>query len=199
MARTSIPQGRRLARRALLAFVFLALPGLIAACGGDDDDDGAPADGDQDNGGEVIVDDEDDADDEEGLDVDNCTLLTDEEVSTLSDEPLFVSEDGPLGCGWLPEDGAIAEFSIRSFRSDQSVAEYAAEFAPSLEVVELEGVGDEAAALVREGEANFIIARNGDLFVELVLTFLDMEVGSENLQRAQDLADLALGRLKEAS
>ncbi len=183
MSQTLQPILRGLASALMVVF-------FSAACGGGDDDTAARAAGGTDDGGDAAT---------ESLDVDNCTLLTDEEVSTLSDEPLFASEDGPLGCGWLPEDGGIADFSIRSFRSDASAAERATRLAPSLEQLELGGVEDEAVALVREGEANFIVAKRGDLFVEMVLTFLDMEVGSENLDRAQGLAQVALDRLEDAS
>lgn len=170
------------------------LVATLAACGGDDGDSSA---GDSDGGAsEVVVEDENDAD--EPLDVDNCTLLTDEEVTSLHDEPLFHSEDGPLGCGWLEDDGAIAQFSIRAFRNESSAQEHATELAPSLTQQELDGVGDGAVALIAEGEANFIVATQGDLGVEMVLTFLEMEVGSDNFQRAQKLAGQALDRLEEA-
>ena len=162
----------------LAALFALALLGV--ACGGDDDGDAGDSAAEE-------------------LDVDDCTLLTDEEVSSLSDDPLFAGEDGFLGCGWVAEGGTVADFSLRSFRSDSSAADHAAQLAPALEAIELTGVGDEAFALVRDGEANFLVARKGELHVELVMTFLDMEVDSENLQRAQELANLALVRLEEAS
>jgi hypothetical protein len=167
---------------------------MFAACGGDDGD--SSADGGTDGDASGVVADEESGDDGP-LEVDNCTLLTNEEVTSLHDEPLTHSEDGPLGCGWLEKDGALAQFSIRAFRNESSAQEHATELAPSLTQQELDGVGDGAVALIAEGEANFIVATQGDLGVEMVLTFLEMEVGSENLERAQELAAVALDRLEE--
>ena len=50
-----------------------------------------------------------------------------------------------------------------------------------------------------DDSVNFVIARSGDLFVELVMTFLDVTPESSSLQKAGQLASTALGRLVEAA
>jgi hypothetical protein len=134
------------------------------------------------------------------LEVDNCTLLTDEEVSALAGKELTASEDSPLGCAYVEAGKVVGEFSIRSSRRDGDAAAAAAILAPTLEVIRMDGIGDDAVALAdSDGSVNFIIARKGDLFVELVMTFLDVTSDSPALQQAGQLASTALDRLAEAA
>ena len=182
--------------------VVMAL--VTTACGGDDNDNGASGDkaGDeasQDAGGESTDDATADETADESLDVDNCSLLTSEEVSRLSDEPLTSPEDGLLGCGWNFEGESIDSFSIRSFREDTTAAAHAKELAPNNDVIPIDGVGDEALGLARDGNVNFLVARDGKLFVEMVMTFLDVPPDSPNFETAKELAITALERLKEAA
>ena len=176
---------------------MLALALVATGCSSDDDNEAATDTTEE--GADTAGDDS--GADTEDLEVDDCTLLTDDEVSRLADEPLFVSEGGEsfLGCGWSFEDEAIDSFGIRSFREDTTVAEHAEELAPNNEVIEIEGVGDEAVGLMSEGEVNFLVARDGDLFVELVMTFLDVPPDSANFETAKELARTALERLKDAA
>ena len=76
----------------------------------------------------------------------------------------------------------------------------ATEIAPSLQVIPLSGIGDDAVALSdSDGSVNFLIARPGDLFVEMVMTFLEVTPDSPSLDQAGQLASTALGRLAEAA
>ena len=174
--------------RVVVAVAAVVLAG--AACGGDDDDSAG-----DDGTGIVEVGGDDGSVGRGSIDVDNCTLLTDAEESSLSENPLAAEGDGLLGCGYLPEGSSVADFSIRSFALGGPLSTYAGELAPSLEVLTLEGIGDEAVALVSDGEANFLVACEDGGCVELVMTFLDMDIESENFRRVQDLASAALGRL----
>lgn len=181
--------------------ILLALVLVGAACDGGDDGSNEADDATEDVADEGDGDGEgDEGGASESLDVDNCSLLTSEEVSRLADEPLVEPEDSFLGCGWNFEGESIASFSIRAFRFDGSVAEHAEELAPDAELVAIEGVGDEAAGLVTvDDEVNFLVARDGDLFIEMVMTFLDVPPDSENFTTAQELAATALERLKDAA
>ncbi|MBI2169177.1 MAG: hypothetical protein HYU28_06695 [Actinobacteria bacterium] len=173
-------------------FVFV----LAAACG-DGDDSSEAVDKAID---EALDEAEEELGDGEELDVDDCTLLTNEEVSDLAGTDLASTEDSFLGCGWAEEGEVVADFSIRSFRSDAGVAEYSKELAPDAKLVEIAGVGEEAAGLVgTDDEVNFLVARDGDLFVEMVMTFLDVPPDSENFEKAKELAKKALERLAEAA
>jgi hypothetical protein len=179
--------------RLLVAALVAVL--VLAGCGDDDDSDtdGAATEA-VDEGGAA-----DEALESEDLDIDNCTLLTDAEVSSLAGYDLEATEDGPLGCAWVVPGEVVGDFSIRSFRSEQSAAEHGAELGPSAEMIELDGIGDDAVALSVGGSVNFLVARDGDAFVELVMTFLDVTPDSPELERAGELANTALGRLDEAS
>lgn len=141
----------------------------------------------------------------EPIDIDNCTLLTDEEVSAYADDELIVDEDTPLGCGWIEAEDAQEEFPVHQFSvqalrggGDSKAA------APVLvndpeQVIELSGVGDDAVAVSTYGEViNWVIARQGDLFVVLNVTFVGHDPTPEDLERSGQLAATALGRLVEA-
>jgi hypothetical protein len=167
---------------ALMFIVTLGAAVAAASCGSDDDSSG-PADGD---GGSISV--------------DNCTLLTDEEVSAFAGDDLRHSEDSPIGCAYTEPGETLGMFSIRSYRTDGDATAAAQALAPSLRVIPLSGVGEDAVALADSDDSvNFVIARSGDLFVELVMTFLDVTPESSSLQKAGQLASTALGRLVEAA
>ena len=175
--------------RKVAAVVSLASLVFLAACGGDDDDGG-------DTGGDVANTEqsEDDGDDDSGSGIDNCSLLTDDEVSAFAGKTLVHGEDSVLGCGFAEPDASIADFSVLATRSGQSVADVAAELAPSLDVHDLMGGDfDEAVALFDGDEANFLIMRRGDVRVVLVMTFLDITTG-QPLADATHLAETALDR-----
>ncbi len=183
-------------RLAMTAAVVVLIGGA-GACGGDDDDQGGGDSTEETVGNGGGGSDEDAAD--EDLDVDSCTLLTNEEVSGLAGEELEASEDSLLGCAWVVPGEVVADFTLDSFRSDQSARDRGAELAPSAEVIELDGVGDEAVALAVDGSVNFIVAKQGDLGVVLVTTFLDVTPDSPALGAAGELAVTALGRLTDAT
>ena len=168
-------------------YILVMVIGAAAALGACSGDKGTP------NGGGV-------PDGDSALEVDNCTLLTDAEVSGLADKQLAHTEDGGLGCAYVEPGEVLGEFSIRSYRQDGDAAAAAAKLAPSLQVIKMSGVGDDAVALSdSDGSVNFLIARKGNLFVELVMTFLDVTPDSPSLQKAGQLASTALGRLADAA
>ena len=175
--------------RTATAAVALASLVFLAACGGDDDDGGETGGTDA-----KTEETEDEGDDESGSEIDNCSLLTDDEVSMFAGMTLVHGEDSVLGCGFAEPDAAIADFSVLATRSGQSVAEVAAELAPGLDVHDLMGGDfDEAVALFDGDEANFLIMRRGDVRVVLVMTFLDITTG-QPLADATHLAETALDR-----
>jgi hypothetical protein len=163
--------------------VAMTVVAALGACSGDKD----PTTGGSSGGGEP-------------LEVDNCTLLTSDEVSELAGKELNATEDSPLGCAYVRPGKVVGEFSIRSYRQPGDAAAAAAKLAPSLQVIRMDGIGDDAVALAdSDGSVNFLIARKGDLFVELVTTFLDVTPNSPALEKAGKLASTALGRLADAA
>lgn len=200
--------------------VVVVAAALVLAAGCGDGDSGDSDDTDGAGGGAVEDVDEttpgggggggggggdDDSDDTEApaeaqpVDVDDCTLLTSEEVRSLAGRTLVPTEDSPLGCGFAAEGQEVADFGIASFRSGGSAADNAGDVAGDVEVRDVDGAGDDAVALVREDNVNFLVARDGDLFVQLVMTFLDVPPASDAFERAKELATLALQRLREAA
>lgn len=170
-----------------------------AGCGGGDSDDAGSGDA---SGAAAEVDEgvgSDDHVDDAQLDVDNCTLLTNEEVSTLAGKELESDLDSALGCAWVVPGEVVGDFTLDSFRSGTSAADYGAALAPSAEITSLDGVGDDAVALAVDGSVNFVVAKQGDLGVVLVTTFLDVTPGSPSLEAAGELAMTALGRLADAA
>src|SRR5690606_3327161 len=185
----------------MLAVGLMALV-LVPGCGGSGSDDGPGADAGS-AGGEGAV---DLAPGElESIDIDNCSLLTDDEVSAYADTDLVVHEDTPLGCGWIkPEDAQnefpVHRFSVRALRGggDSKAAAPVLVIEPE-QVIELSGVGDDAVAVSAHGEViNWVIARKGDLFGVLNGTFIGHDPTPEDLERSGQLAATALGRLVEA-
>lgn len=160
-------------RRSTIGAMIVAL--LVTACGGDDKksstDDGASSTG--------------------GFD--NCSLLTDDEVSAFAGTPLQHGEDSALGCGFVAPGESVADFSVQYVQSDQPLAAAAADLAPGLELRDLMGGDfDEAVALYDGDEANFLLMRRGSHRVVLVMTFLD--VTTDQMGAAITLAQTALDR-----
>jgi hypothetical protein len=129
-------------------------------------------------------------------DIDNCSLVTDAEASSLAGEDLKHGEDSPLGCGYSPADMPMAHFTVRAFNGRGPAKDNFGEHSDDTTVHEIAGVGDSAAVLAREEHVNFLIVQRGDNYVQFVTTFLDdMNLGSPRLKQAQDLALTALGRM----
>lgn len=137
----------------------------------------------------------------EALGVDNCALLTDAEVSELAGKDLVVDEDTPLGCGWVIPGESMHQFGVRSLRGggDSAAAAEVLVIDPQ-QIIDLEGVGDDAVAVLAHGEViDWVIARQGNLFVVLNTTFLLLHATPEDLERSGRLAATALGRLVDAA
>lgn len=175
-----------------MAVTVLALV-FVAGCGGGDSPGGGTGNGD---GTQNLVPDE-----LEGLDVDNCSLLTDQEVSALAGEELVVAEDTPLGCGWVIPGEPMHQFGVQSYRGDGDSSAAAMVLVDNPEqIIDLDGVGDDAVAVSTYGEViNWVIARKGNLFVVINQGFLGLEPTPSDLDRSGELAATALGRLVDAA
>jgi hypothetical protein len=184
----------------------------VSGCGGDDDDDDGGAgdttvdDGAADDGAadDDSADDDSADDDDAALDVDNCSLLTDEEASTLAGEELAAQAgDSPLGCPYAPPDEVVGDIVVNSVRHDGDLASLAATgFPNAASVTPIDGVGEESVAvLTPAGDAvASILARQGDLVVELQVVFLLIEPDdTAAVQIAGEYAAIALERLVDAS
>jgi hypothetical protein len=169
------------------AYVIAAIVGAMIAVSGCGDNKGSNGDSGSDSGEQTT------------LNVDNCKLVTNDEVTALAGKALQADEDGPLGCPFTEPGETLGLFSIRSYKQGGDAAAAATKLAPTLKVIKLAGVGDDAVALADgDDSVNFIIARKGNLFVELVMTFLDITSDPASLKPASDLASTALGRLDAA-
>jgi hypothetical protein len=175
-------------RRSTKASLIAVVVGAMIALAGCGDDKGSGGNAGSGNGEQTA------------LNVDNCKLVTNEEASALAGKELKADENGPLGCPYTEPGEMLGLFSIRSYKQGGDAKAAAAKLAPTLEVIKLDGVGDDAVALAdSDGSVNFIIARKGNLFVELVMTFLDITKDPATLKPASTLASTALGRLVAAA
>jgi hypothetical protein len=167
---------------------------LVPGCGG-----AAPGLGNGGSGGDPAVDLE--PGELEALDVDDCALLTAAEVTQFAGDELVISEDTPLGCAYVEPGETMAQFTVQSYRGGgDATAAAKALIANPKEITELDGVGDDAVAVSTHGEViNWVIAREGDLFVVINQTFLLIEPGPAELDRSGELAATALGRLVDAA
>lgn len=206
--------------RLSLPVLFAAMAVLAMACGGDDEGgsegaNGGPA---SDQGGR------DAGFDDDSLDVDACSLLTDEEVSTWLGMDLVATGHNPvLGCGYdfpgrQPPDGVPEApmgvpaggggmLGVRTFIGDGDAATAAADLRQvvnpvnphSAVITELPGGDDDAVVVSSSGGAvHFVVARRGDLFVEFNMTVLLLGVDSPELAQAAEMTARALDRLESA-
>lgn len=135
--------------------------------------------------------------DSETADIDNCSLVTDAEASSLAGEELKHEEDSPLGCPYIKPGGAMSLFTVRAFRGKGAAKDNFGEHSSDTVVHEIKGVGDSAAVLARDEHVNFVIVQKGSRYVQLVTTFVDdIDLGSAKLTEAQNLAVKAIDRMK---
>jgi len=180
-------------RRYLLLSLMVA---IVVSCGGEGEDstDGAGGSGDttEATSDETTV---------EELEVDSCALITNEEASEAAGEELEASEDNPLGCPFTVPGETLAEFTIRGYRGSGDAVAAGEELVPeAAQVVTVDGVGDDAIIISSNAEVvDFIIARQGDLFILMNTTFLLVESETPEADRLTELAGLALERLVESS
>lgn len=132
-------------------------------------------------------------------DVDGCSLLTQEEVETLTGGPTDPGDGNVIGldtgCYWtrFAEDGVqiLGEASVEAASLDDGSAEE--EFQHLKDLVEpstdVSGVGDEAVLAQFSGEGSQVAIRDGDLVLWLTTSL----PGQEDF--LVDLAEVVLDRL----
>lgn len=129
-------------------------------------------------------------------DVDNCSLVTDAEATSLVGKEVKHDEDSPLGCGFSAPGGALSLFTVRAFSGKGAAKDNFGEHSEDTMVHDIAAVGDSAAVLARDQHVNFLIVQKGRRYVQFVTTFVDdIDLGSAKLKQAQDLAVTALGRI----
>lgn len=129
--------------------------------------------------------------------VDNCSLVTDAEASSLAGTELKHDEDGPLGCPYVRPGSSMGQFIVRVFEGKGAAKDNFGEHSADTSVHEIAGVGDSAAVLARDQHVNFLIVQKRGRYIQFVTTFLeDMNLGSPQLKQAQELALTALDRIR---
>jgi hypothetical protein len=129
--------------------------------------------------------------------IDNCSLVTDAEASSLAGRELKHDEDTPLGCPFAKPGASLSLFTVRAFNGKGPAKDNFGNHSADTTVHEIPGVGDSAAVLARDEHVNFLIVQKGGRYVQFVTTFLDdMNLGSPQLKQAQALALTAIGRVK---
>jgi hypothetical protein len=174
-------------RRALLSGSLLNVGlGVVlvcaAACGGGNATKAAAGDDDSADSGHI----------------DNCTLVTDAEASALGGHELKHDEDSLLGCPYKSvRPGSVnGELTVLGYRGKGAAKDHLSASGSST-VQDIPGVGDSAAALVRDGHINFLVVQKGNRAVKFVTTFIsEMEPGSAKLKEAEALALKAIDRIK---
>jgi hypothetical protein len=129
---------------------------------------------------------------------DQCTLLTDEEVSTLAGHEVVAADgDSFLGCAYAPPDEIIGDVVVNAGFGDGDARAVAAEGWPdAAQVIPIDVGGDTVAVTSPEddGVVSVITASDGR-FVQLVVTFLFIEAtDTEQIDLAAQLAVTALDR-----
>lgn len=173
---------RVMRRQVLVAVAFLAVGLCAFGCG--------RGSGTNDSGASTATADE-------TAHIDNCSLVTDSEATTLAGRELQHEEDSLLGCPYVRPGRNMSEFTVRAFTGKGPAKDHLGEHSTDTVVHEISGVGDSAAVLARDQHVNFLIVQKGSRYVQFVTTFLeDMNLDSPMLKQAQDLAVKALGRIK---
>lgn len=129
--------------------------------------------------------------------VDNCSLVTDAEATSLAGYELKHDEDGPLGCAYVKPGASVSQFTVRAFKGKGPAKNNFGDHSADTTVQEISGVGDSAAVLARDEHVNFVIVQKGSRYIQFVTTFLrDINLGSPQLKHAEELALTAIGRIK---
>lgn len=175
-----------IATRLLVIVVLL----LLAACGGSSTPEAGDAPGETE---EVTDTSADEVTDEV---VDNCALLTDEEVTELAGHELVAGEDSPLGCPFIAPGESVADVrvvGVTAAGGAQAVTEQA--FPNAAEIIPV-AVGDDTVAVTDPsgGAIASIITASGDRVVELSVIFID--VPPDDPARIEDAATLAVTALE---
>jgi hypothetical protein len=138
----------------------------------------------------------DSASEADTLTVDNCSLVTDAEATSLVGKEVKHDEDSLLGCGFSAPGQSMSLFTVRAFSGKGAAKDNFGEHSSDTTVHEIAGVGDSAAVLARDQHVNFLVVQKGRRYVQFVTTFVrDIDLGSAKLKEAQDLAIKALGRI----
>lgn len=138
-------------------------------------------------------------DEQSSAHIDNCALVTDAEASSLGGFDLKHGEDSLLGCPFTrTKEGSVnGELTVEGSRGKGPAKDKLGTPSSNSRIVEIPGVGDSAAMLVRDDHVNFLVVQKGNRYVKFVTTFIkDMTVDSPKLKEAEGLALKALDRIK---
>ncbi|MEZ5176414.1 MAG: hypothetical protein R2823_09450 [Acidimicrobiia bacterium] len=164
--------------RMMVGIIVLSV--AMSACSGSDD---ATGDGPSDGAGGDLP--------------DNCSLITEEEATTLAGYDLEVGEDSFLGCGFIPPGANVADIVVATAVRSGGAAAVAADAYPNAtEVIPVSVGADTVAVTSPSGESiAAILTTDGDRVVELGIIFLLIDpTESSRIDDAAELAVTALGR-----
>lgn len=177
-------------RAHLLLAVLATLMSVLAGCGGDDVTDST---GDTDSDSAESTAGEEAEPTEE---VDNCSLLSNEEVTALAGYELVAGEDSPLGCPYIAPGEDIADVRVVAVTRPggaQAVAEEAFPDAP--EIIPVDVGADTVAVTDPSGDTiASVLTADGDRLVELSVIFLF--VSPDDTARIEEAAQLAVTALE---
>jgi hypothetical protein len=184
-------------RRLLVMTTLLA---LLAACGNGqggatNDTDEQTTTNETDTTDTEDLEEEDEADEEELPD--RCSLITEEEASSLAGYELEVGGDSFLGCGYIPPDSSVADITVNAVLAEDDAATVTAAGFPNANEIIPVAVGEDTVAVTTpsgDAVASIVTASDGRV-VELALVFLLIDPDdTARIEEAAELAVTALGR-----
>jgi hypothetical protein len=104
---------------------------------------------------------------------DNCSLITEEEATSLAGHDLEVGGDSILGCGFLPPGSDVADIVVNAVLREGDVASIAAEgFPNATDIIPVDVGEDTVAVTTPSGDAiASVITASGGRLVELAIVF----------------------------
>jgi hypothetical protein len=126
---------------------------------------------------------------------DNCSLITEEEATSLAGHDLEVGGDSILGCGFLPPGSDVADIVVNAVLREGDVASIAAEgFPNATDIIPVDVGEDTVAVTTPAGDAiASVITASGGRLVELAIVFLLID--PEDTARIEEAAALAVTAL----
>jgi|GEM_PF-5965815 len=136
--------------------------------------------------------------------LDACQIVTADEAQALVGKPVtstgggggvvLIGGDqgnasGGSTCGWIPEGKSVSQLNVTVWQGDLPGERQ------DVKVLHVDGIGDDALAMVREGSVIALLVRKSDHVLKLNTVFLDVPPEGPKFEQLKRIATAAAGRM----
>ena len=126
-----------------------------------------------------------------------CSLFTQQEVAEIMGKAVQPGEETLLGCAWTPEGEKLSYLTVYIKAESQTAKKAIGERQGDFEVIDVNGVGDDAVAVIRKSSQRVLdmYVHKGKYLVRFNMPFLKITPNGDKFENFKKSAKKAVNRL----